>query len=59
MPAGGTAIGFAYFAVAKFLGYTAFCQWVVEPRILERGNAESNLNLISRRNLFSQTSVFF
>ena len=35
MPAGGTAVGFAYFAVAKFLGYTAFCRWVIEPRLLK------------------------
>jgi hypothetical protein len=34
MPAGGTALGFAYFAVSKFLGYTAFCRWVIEPRLL-------------------------
>ena len=35
MPAGGTAPGFAYFAAAKFLGYTAFCRWVIEPRLRE------------------------
>jgi hypothetical protein len=34
MPAVGTAVGFAYFAVAKFLGYTAFCRWIIEPRLL-------------------------
>jgi len=39
MPAGGTAIGFAYFAVAKFLGYTAFCRWVIEPRAITAGSA--------------------
>jgi len=32
MPGGGTPLGFAYFAAAKFIGYTAFCRWVIEPR---------------------------
>jgi hypothetical protein len=34
MPGGGTALGFAYFAAAKFIGYTAFCHWIIEPRAL-------------------------
>src|SRR6266700_2316128 len=33
MPAGPDAMGFAYFLAAKFAGYTAFCHWVVAPRI--------------------------
>ena len=32
MPGGGTPLGFAYFAAAKFIGYTAFCRWAIEPR---------------------------
>ena len=32
MPGGGTPLGFAYFAAAKFIGYSAFCRWVIEPR---------------------------
>lgn len=43
MPAGGTAVGFAYFAVAKFLGYTAFCRWVIEPRVAQRAIVPSTL----------------
>src|SRR5947209_9443695 len=34
MPAGPEPIGFAYFLAAKFAGYTAFCHWVVRPRIV-------------------------
>ena len=33
MPAGPAAIGFAYFLAAKLGGYTAFCHWVVAPRV--------------------------
>lgn len=33
MPGGPAPFGFAYFAAAKFIGYTAFCRWVIEPRI--------------------------
>lgn len=33
MPAGPTSIGFAYFAAAKYLGYTAYCKWAIEPRL--------------------------
>src|SRR5215469_11100031 len=33
MPAGPAPLGFAYFLAAKFAGYTAFCHWVVAPRI--------------------------
>lgn len=35
MSAGPAAGGFAYFAIAKFIGYTAFCRWVIEPRLYE------------------------
>jgi hypothetical protein len=33
MAAGGTELGFAYFAAAKFAGYTAFCRWAIQPQI--------------------------
>jgi len=32
MPAGGQVMGFTYFAAAKYLGYTAFCRLVIQPR---------------------------
>ena len=40
MPAGPGAMGFVYFLGAKFLGYSAFCRWVVAPRLLARTGAE-------------------
>lgn len=40
MPAGPGAMGFVYFLGAKFLGYTAFCHWVVTPRVLALRGAE-------------------
>ena len=33
MPAGPDVMGFAYFLAAKLVGYSAFCHWVVSPRI--------------------------
>jgi len=34
MPAGPAPGGFAYFAIAKFIRYTAFCRWMIEPRAI-------------------------
>jgi len=33
MPAGGTAVGFIYFAAAKYAGYTAYCRWGIQPQL--------------------------
>jgi hypothetical protein len=30
-------MGFAYFLGAKFVGYTAFCHWVITPALEKRG----------------------
>jgi len=37
MPAGPAALGFAYFAAAKLAGYTLFCRFAVEPKVLSVG----------------------
>ena len=39
-------MGFAYFAVAKFLGYTTFCRWVIERRLLMSMAAPSPTSLL-------------
>jgi hypothetical protein len=33
MPAGGTFMGFVYFAAAKYAGYTAFCKWFIGSQL--------------------------
>ena len=33
MPAGAMPLGFVYFAAAKYLGYTAYCKWAIEPQL--------------------------
>lgn len=35
MPAGPDALGFVYFAAAKFAGYSAFCRVVIQPNCEE------------------------
>ena len=32
MAGGPTELGFVYFAAAKYVGYTAFCGWFLQPR---------------------------
>jgi len=34
MPAGPAPMGFAYFLAVKMAGYTAFCHWVVNPKVI-------------------------
>jgi hypothetical protein len=33
MPAGGTELGYVYFAATKLLGYSGYCRWVINPKI--------------------------
>lgn len=44
MPAGGAPLGFVYFALTKFAGYTAFCRWGIQPQMeyaLASGESET------------------
>lgn len=43
MPAGYGALGFAYFAAAKFAGYTSFCRWGVQPAAEKSSHGESGI----------------
>jgi hypothetical protein len=49
MPAGPSILGFVYFAAAKFVGYSAFCRCVIEPR----------LDLHQRESEAQATSILF
>jgi hypothetical protein len=47
MPAGGTAMGFVYFAAAKYAGYTAYCRWAIQPQLQpESADKEKSLPAI-------------
>jgi len=47
MPAGGTTMGFVYFAAAKYAGYTAYCRWAIQPQIqTESADQEKSLPAI-------------
>jgi hypothetical protein len=42
MPAGPAPLGFAYFAAAKFIGYTGFCHFFIAPKCKEVLDRTSN-----------------
>jgi len=53
MPAGPGPMGFVYFAAAKFVGYTAFCHWVVNPAVVRAGTHDAQRGLGSLGQLLS------
>jgi len=46
-------MGFAYFLGAKFVGYTAFCHWVVAPQLARSGLVAERFDAGSRLHLSS------
>jgi hypothetical protein len=54
MPAGPGELGFVYFAVAKFAGYTAFCKWAIAPQLFDAGSESAATPAI--RTLFGPTA---
>jgi hypothetical protein len=38
MPAGPGPTGFVYFIAAKYVGYTAYCRWAIQPRVQQSEN---------------------
>jgi len=44
MPAGPGPMGFVYFLSAKFVGYTAFCHWVVTPQLVKSGFLQEKID---------------
>jgi hypothetical protein len=47
MPAGPAPMGFAYFLAAKMAGYTAFCHWFVNRKVIAKRNAQEQLAIAS------------
>jgi hypothetical protein len=56
MPAGPGPMGFVYFAAAKFVGYTAFCHWVVNPAFVNAGTHEVRTDVVDSGRPFSDAS---
>jgi hypothetical protein len=54
MPAGLGPTGFAYFLAAKFVGYTAFCHWVVNPCVVKAGTHQEQSDAVRPIRIFSE-----
>jgi hypothetical protein len=53
MPA-GLGLGYAYFLATKFVGYTAFCHWVLNPQILRSATGNDH-----KPDSAAPSSIFF